>query len=85
MVIEKYEASWCHSCQQLKPIMEEIGQRYDDVDVVTIDVENDPDKATNNNVKGLPTLIFKDAGNELKRITGLKDKQEYINTIEELK
>lgn len=81
-----FSAVWCGPCQMLKPIFEELESEYAGrVDFETVDVDEDPEKATEYGIEAMPTLVFLDKdGKEVNRIVGLVDKSELQGAIESI-
>jgi glutaredoxin len=78
MKIELFSSSWCSSCNTLKKILNEIN-----VDYTIIDVDEQPDYAQNNRIRGLPTL--KIVGEDVTLFeTGVKNKSYYLDLLSSL-
>ena len=75
-VLIKYEALWCSPCRLLSPIIEELSNEIKDIKFYKLDVDKSPDIASQYDVMGIPTLILFSNGKEIKRIVGLKSKEE---------
>ncbi|MEQ1950930.1 thioredoxin family protein [Mesorhizobium sp. CN2-181] len=52
----KFGASWCSPCQAMDPLLAEIDQ----LNVVKVDIEQEPEKAQAFGVRSVPTLIIVD-------------------------
>ncbi len=77
-------APWCGPCQMIKPILEEIASEYEDkgVQILKLNVDDNPEKSMEYNVRSIPTLIvFKD-GKPMETIIGLRDKKSYTDLID---
>jgi len=61
-VLVDFWAEWCAPCKQIGPILEEISEeKKDQISVVKIDIDNNPEIPSKYGVRGIPTLmIFKD-------------------------
>lgn len=56
----KFEADWCAPCQQIKPIVSDVLDGRQDVELKTIDVD-DPaniELVTTHGVRAIPTLVL---------------------------
>lgn len=52
-------APWCGPCRAIGPILEEIATVYNDrVNIVKVNVDDNPATTSRYNVKSIPTLIF---------------------------
>ena len=86
ITIERYTAPWCGPCRMVGPIMEEIKNNYagnDTITFVTIDVDENPERAAGVNVRSIPAVIVYRNGVEVERFAGVQPKAKYVNAIEE--
>lgn len=74
-VLVKYGADWCAPCKQLDPILEETSEEVEDTKFYKLDVDKNGDIAQQYEIRGIPTLILFNNGNEVKRITGVTSKE----------
>lgn len=60
----KHYTSWCGHCKKLKPVWDELSDKYrDDKRVNILSINCDENKGSCKNVRGYPTLIlYKDDG-----------------------
>jgi len=78
-----YYADWCGPCQKLKPVLKEIEEEFKGkVEIEYVNVDTEIDKAQDNGVSSLPTLVFEKDGKETNRITGLTTKGRITALIE---
>lgn len=81
-VIVDFWASWCGPCRMLSPIVDEVAEETSEIKVCKINVDEEPDLASQFKVMTIPTLIvFKD-GQEVKRNVGVISKEEVIKLAE---
>jgi len=75
-VLIKYEADWCGPCRMITPVIEELSNEMKDIKFYKLDVDQSPDVASQYDVMGIPTLILFNNGKEVKRIVGLRSKDD---------
>lgn len=84
VVVEFYSDS-CIPCKQLSPILGDIEDEYEEqVKVVKINVNFDPELSEKYEVMASPTLLFFNKGEEKQRIRGITGKKEIIDVLETL-
>ncbi len=60
-VLVDFWAEWCGPCRQIGPILEELDAELEGVEIVKINIDENPDAPSRYNVRGIPTMIlFKD-------------------------
>lgn len=81
-VLIDFFATWCGPCQMLTPILKEVkdnlGHR---LTVIKIDVDKNPELASQWRVRGVPTLMLFQGGRQLWRQSGVLSKDAIIQTI----
>lgn len=84
IVIVDFFATWCGPCQMFLPIFDEVSSELD-VNMIKIDIDQEMEVASGNNVLGVPTIVaFKD-GKEISRFSGFRPKEELLQFIEAVK
>jgi thioredoxin 1 len=53
----EFSASWCGPCKQMKPILNSFSQKHPDINVVTVDVQEEKDLAVQYRIRSVPTLV----------------------------
>jgi thioredoxin 1 len=61
-VLVDFWAEWCGPCKMIAPALEELAEELaDQVQIIKIDIDANPDAPTKYGVRGIPTMIlFKD-------------------------
>ena len=69
----RFTASWCGPCKMLAKTLEQIET---DVPIEVIDIDVNPELATEFGIRGVPTLVMMEDNVATKRIVGNKTIQE---------
>jgi thioredoxin 1 len=74
-VLVDFWAEWCGPCRMVSPIVDELGADYaDKLDVVKVNVDEEPGLAQQYGITGIPTLIVFKGGEIAKTMVGAKPK-----------
>ncbi len=80
-VIVDFFANWCGPCKMLMPVLEEIDQEFDQVDIVKVNIDQDEELAKKFGVLSIPTLIFFSNGEEVEKTIGYRQKSQIEEII----
>jgi thioredoxin len=70
-VLVDFWAEWCAPCKALAPTLEKVSQNFDGkISIVKLNVDEQPAVRDRFAVRGIPTLILINNGQEVARITG---------------
>ena len=72
-------ATWCGPCQMLAPVLEELSQQ---VKVVKVDVDENPQLAMAFQVESIPTVIFFRDGRAVKKSVGVVPKESLLALLQ---
>jgi thioredoxin 1 len=74
-VIVEYWAQWCGPCHQLSPVLEAIAAEHSDrVDVVKLNIDENPAAYQKSGVLAVPTMNVFSGGEVVKQVVGAKPK-----------
>ena len=81
-VLVDFWAPWCGPCRIVAPHLEELDAERDDVTVVKLNTDDNPNTAAKYNVMSIPTLLLFKHGEVAHQIIGALPKQRLLQEIE---
>lgn len=78
-----FTAKWCGPCRQMEPVLASIAKEYGArVEIVPIDVDEDPLAAQRYNVRSMPTFVLERDGREVGRFVGSRPRSFVVGVID---
>ena len=79
-VLVDFWATWCGPCQMMGPILEELATKHPEIKVGKINVDEQPELATQFQIDAIPALIVFKSGKAAAQTVGLQP----IENLEQL-
>jgi thioredoxin 1 len=75
-VLLDFWADWCMPCKMMEPVLESVSREHDgEVRLGKVNVDDEPEIASQYNIVSIPTLLLIDNGKEVKRQVGAVPKK----------
>lgn len=81
-VLVDFFATWCGPCRMVGPILEEIAQEREDIKIVKIDVDQEPELAAQYGVASIPTLFVIENGQVKNQALGALPKAKILSLFD---
>lgn len=70
-VLVDFWASWCGPCRMLSPLVDTVAEKYPEIKVAKVNVDENSELASQYRVSGIPTLLLFKNGEVAKRSVGV--------------
>lgn len=86
LVLVDFWATWCGPCRMQAPILEQLSQEFseDELKILKMDVDENPETARSFGIMSIPTLLFKKDGQVVKQVAGVHTAAQIKAIITEL-
>lgn len=81
LVLVDFFATWCGPCKMLGPVLEELASDRDDIKIVKIDIDQNPNLAKEYGIMSVPTLLLFQNGKNIATEHGFMPKNELEDWI----
>jgi len=82
-IIDFY-ADWCQPCKTIAPILDELSDEHEHINVYKIDVEKEQDLASAFGISSIPSILIVPVGETPQMAQGALPKEEFQKIITEL-
>ena len=81
LVVVDFFATWCGPCRILGPILENVANEIQDVDIFKVDVDENEKTAREFGIMSIPTIVLLKDGKEIARNVGLMNYDNLLDFI----
>jgi len=75
VVLVDFSAEWCGPCKMIAPVLEQLSKEMEGkVKIITVDVDQEQQLASQYNVMSIPTLLLFKDGTVLGQVVGFQSK-----------
>ena len=87
LVLVDFWATWCGPCRMQAPILEKLSQEFseDELKILKMDVDENPETARAFGIMSIPTLLFKKDGQVVKQVAGVHTAAQIKAIVAELR
>ena len=80
-VLVDFWASWCGPCRMLSPVVDEIAGERGDIKVCKVNVDEQPELASEFQVMTIPTLVVFKNGKVVNQSAGVRPKKQILEML----
>lgn len=80
-VLLDFWASWCGPCRMLAPVIDEIAGERPDIKVGKINIDEEPELASQFGIMSIPTLVVMKEGEAVSQAVGVRPKSQILELL----
>lgn len=81
-VLVDFWAEWCGPCRMIAPVLEEIADTQDELDIVKLNTDENPQTTASYRITSIPALKVFSGGQVVKEIIGAKPKAALLRDLD---
>ncbi len=82
LIIVDFWAEWCGPCRLLKPLLHKIAWEHSEIQLLTVDVDQNQELATEYDINSIPAVFLFKNGQIVDNFVGVMPENEILEKIE---